>query len=55
MNTLLPWADSHQIGFMGWAWNTASCGGGPSLISDYNGTATPYGAAFKAYIAAHPG
>jgi hypothetical protein len=54
MNTLLPWADSHQIGFMGWAWNAASCGSGPSLISDYNGTATPYGAAYKAYLAAHP-
>jgi endoglucanase len=54
LNTLLPWADSHRIGFMAWAWNAASCGGGPSLISDYDGTATAYGAAYKAYLAAHP-
>ena len=54
LNTLLPWADSHEIGFMAWAWNAASCGSGPSLISDYTGTATPYGAAYKAYLAAHP-
>ena len=54
LNTLLPWADSHRIGFMAWAWNAASCGGGPSLISDYQGTPTPYGAAYKAYLAAHP-
>jgi hypothetical protein len=54
LNTLLPWADSHRIGFMAWAWNTASCGSGPSLISNYNGTATAYGAAYKAYLAAHP-
>ncbi len=54
LNTLLPWADSHQIGFMAWAWNTASCGSGPSLISNYNGTATAYGAAYKTYLAAHP-
>jgi endoglucanase len=54
LNTLLPWADSHQIGFLAWAWNTASCGGGPSLISDYTGTPTAYGAAYKAYLGAHP-
>jgi hypothetical protein len=54
LNTLLPWADSHHVGFIAWAWNAASCGGGPSLISGYNGTATPYGAAYKSYLKAHP-
>jgi hypothetical protein len=54
LNTLLPWADSHHIGYLAWAWNAASCGGGPSLISDYSGTPTGYGAAFKSYLAAHP-
>ena len=54
LNTLLPWADAHGIGFMAWAWNAASCGSGPSLISDYTGTPTAYGAAYKAYLAAHP-
>ncbi|HUZ28530.1 MAG TPA: cellulase family glycosylhydrolase [Solirubrobacteraceae bacterium] len=53
LSTLLPWADSHQIGYLAWAWNAASCGGGPSLISDYGGTPTAYGAAFKSYLSAH--
>jgi hypothetical protein len=55
LNTLLPWADNHQIGYLPWAWNTASCGGGPSLISDYSGTPTAYGAAYKSHIAGHTG
>ena len=55
LNTLLPWADSHRIGYAAWAWNTASCGGGPSLISDYNGTPTAFGAAYKSYIASSSG
>jgi hypothetical protein len=52
LNTLLPWADSHQIGYVAWAWNTAGCGGGPALISDYGGTPTAYGAAYRAYLSA---
>jgi hypothetical protein len=54
LGSLLPWADSHHIGYMAWAWDVASCGGGPSLISDYSGTPTAYGAAYKAYIAGNP-
>ena len=54
LNTLLPWADSHGIGFVAWAWDAASCSGGPSLISDYSGTPTGYGAAYKAYLASPP-
>jgi hypothetical protein len=54
LNTLLPWADSHQIGYLAWAWNAANCQSGPSLVSDYAGTPTGYGAAYKSYLAAHP-
>jgi hypothetical protein len=50
LGTLLPWADSHGIGFLAWAWNAAGCGSGPSLISDYSGTPTGYGAAYRSYI-----
>jgi hypothetical protein len=50
LRTLLPWADSHGIGFLAWAWNAAGCGSGPSLISDYGGTPTAYGAAYRSYI-----
>ena len=55
LDTLLPWSDSHNIGYLAWAWNTASCGGGPSLISDYSGTPTAYGAAYKSYLASTAG
>jgi endoglucanase len=55
LNTLLPWADSHHVGYVAWAWNVASCGGGPSLISDYSGTPTPYGAAYKSYLSGSGG
>src|SRR5579884_2617022 len=51
LDSLLPWADSHDVGYLAWAWNAASCGGGPSLISDYSGTPTPYGAVYRAYVA----
>lgn len=51
LDALLPWSDRHDIGYLAWTWNPASCGGGPSLISDYSGTPTAYGAAYKSYIA----
>ncbi|MBV9810933.1 MAG: cellulase family glycosylhydrolase [Solirubrobacterales bacterium] len=54
LDALLPWSDRHNIGYLAWAWNAASCGGGPSLISDYSGTPTAYGAAYKSYLATSP-
>jgi endoglucanase len=51
MNRMLPWADSHGIGYLAWSWNTASCGGGPALISDYSGTPNAFGAAYRAHLA----
>jgi hypothetical protein len=55
LNTLLPWADSHHVGYLAWAWNAASCGGGPSLISDYSGSPTAYGAAYRADLSVASG
>ncbi|HET8979478.1 MAG TPA: cellulase family glycosylhydrolase [Solirubrobacteraceae bacterium] len=52
LNTLLPWADSHDIGYLAWAWNTSSCTAGPSLITSYSGALTAYGAAYQAHIKA---
>ncbi|HEX8976055.1 MAG TPA: cellulase family glycosylhydrolase [Solirubrobacteraceae bacterium] len=54
LNTLLPWADAHNIGYLAWAWNTASCTNGPSLISGYDGTPTGYGRAYRQYLAGRP-
>ncbi len=51
LEQILPWADQHGIGYVAWAWNTADCAAGPSLISDYDGTPTAYGTAFRAHLA----
>ena len=45
------WADPLGISYLGWAWNTWDCKQGPSLISDYDGTPTGFGAGFKAHLA----
>jgi endoglucanase len=52
LDTLLPWADAHGVGYLAWAWNTADCHSGPSLISAYDGTPTGFGASFKQHLAA---
>ena len=49
---LMNWADAHAIGYLGWTWNTWDCSSGPSLISDYDGTATPFGAGLRDHLAA---
>ena len=48
---LMNWADSHAVGYLGWTWNSWDCSTGPSLISDYTGTATAYGQGLKDRLA----
>jgi hypothetical protein len=50
ITTVMNWADSHGIGYLGWTWNNWDCSSGPSLITDYTGTATNFGAGFKAHL-----
>jgi endoglucanase len=52
IETLMPWADAHGIGYLAWTWDT--WGPPQALITDYNGTPTTYGLGFKNYLAAHP-
>ena len=52
LDSLLPWLDSAGASYLAWTWNTWDCSSGPSLISAYDGTATAYGAGFKAHLAA---
>jgi hypothetical protein len=57
----MKWADSKGVSYLGWAWDATSkdgwtCKGangssGPSLISSYNGTPTPYGSGLKSHLA----
>jgi hypothetical protein len=51
VQTLMNWADTKNIGYLGWTWNTWDCSTGPAMISDYNGTATSFGAGIKAHLA----
>ena len=43
----MDWADARDISYLGWTWNTWNCSTGPSLISDYDGTPTPFGQGIK--------
>jgi hypothetical protein len=52
INGYMPWADNLGISYLGWAWNADfQCNSGPSLITDYTGTATAFGAGLKAHLA----
>ncbi len=50
IDTLISWLDSRSISYLGWTWNTWDCKSGPSLITDYNGSPTAYGAGFRAHL-----
>jgi hypothetical protein len=47
----MDWLDQHNIGYLGWAWNTYNCNSFPSLISSYDGTPTAYGIGLKNHLA----
>jgi hypothetical protein len=51
IDRVMNWLDAHGAGYLGWTWNAWDCSSGPSLISDYNGTATSFGAGLKARLA----
>jgi uncharacterized protein YbdZ (MbtH family) len=45
--SVLDWADRHGASYTGWAWYPGDCGGFPSLVRDWSGTATAYGRALQ--------
>jgi hypothetical protein len=48
---LMNWLDSQSSGYLAWAWNADfPCASGPSLITSYDGTPTPYGAGYQAHL-----
>jgi endoglucanase len=47
----LEFADRHEISYLAWAWFVGSCAHEPSLISNYSGTATAYGAGYRQHLA----
>ena len=55
INSYMSWADSVGVSYLGWAWDSGggwSCSNGPSLITDYQGDPTPYGAGLRTHLAA---
>lgn len=50
IDQLMPWADSHGMSYVAWAWVTSDCAGEPALISDYDGTPTPYGVGVRDHL-----
>jgi endoglucanase len=54
IDTLMNWADSHGVGYLGWTWNTWPCTSGPALISSYDGTPTNFGVGFRDHLRSLP-
>ena len=55
INPLTAFLESQNTSFVAWAWNADfNCSSGPGLITDYTGTPTAYGAAYKAIMGALP-
>jgi hypothetical protein len=44
---LLEWLLAREHSVLGWAWNTYDCADFPSLITDFDGTPTAFGLAFR--------
>jgi endoglucanase len=55
IDPLTTWLEAENTSFLAWAWNADfACSSGPGLITDYTGTPTSYGAAYKAILQALP-
>ena len=56
INPLTAWLESQNTSFLAWTWDNwaGGCSSGPTLITDYTGTPTNYGAAYKAILQALP-
>ncbi|GAB3905675.1 cellulase family glycosylhydrolase [Microbispora bryophytorum] len=50
IDQVMNWFDAKGLSYLGWTWNAWDCSTGPSLISDYNGTPTAFGAGLRARL-----
>ena len=46
----MAWADQQGVSYLAWQWGAFDCRGGPSLISNYDGTSTPFGEGFRQHL-----
>jgi hypothetical protein len=56
IDSLTSWLESENTSFLAWTWDdwANGCATGPTLITDYAGDPTPYGAAYQAILKALP-
>jgi endoglucanase len=56
IDSLTSWLESQNTSFLAWTWDdwANGCATGPTLITDYAGDPTPYGAAYEAILQALP-
>jgi len=47
---VMNYADANGIGFLAWAWLPADCAKDPSIIHDFEGTATDYGIGLQTHL-----
>lgn len=52
VDAYMAWADAHGVSYLGWTWNPWNCNDGPALISDWNGTPTPFGVGLRDHLQA---
>jgi hypothetical protein len=50
IDSFFAWADSAGASYVPWTWNTWDCGSGPSLITDYKGTASGFGEGYQIHL-----
>ena len=51
LHPLMKWLDFERTSYLAWAWNADfNCSAGPGLITNYNGTATAYGAGVESHL-----
>jgi len=50
VDSYFTWADAHGVSYLGWSWNAQNCNSFPALISNYDGTPTAFGAAYKTHL-----
>jgi endoglucanase len=56
IDSLTSWLESENTGFLAWTWDdwANACSTGPTLITNYAGAPTAYGAAYEAILQALP-
>ena len=55
IDTYMPWADSHGVSYLAWAWDAgggSSCSNGPALPQNYDGSPNAFGAGYQSHLAA---